>query len=208
MIALVMGLSTAVLLPAANPPASCAAEYSIGIGAGYFLPVGDWKEHRYAGVDQFAGHVAFQGDFEIRWSRLLGFALNAGYDHLGTGEWSDYAASRGDAVDASAFIFHAGIVWRPHLWEDRCNALSLLVGFNYSAPTGQETFEEITYDYDFMKDKIGYQLGLEFEHDISESLALMVSVSGLIIPGGVEYADGVSYTITGLPMTAGVRFRF
>lgn len=207
-IALTAIVSLASLLGAALPSAAGGAEYSIGIGAGYFLPLGDWKAHRYAGVDQFTGHMAFQGDFEIRWSRLLGFAINMGYAHLGTGEWSDYAASMGDAVDATASIFFAGVMWRPHVWEDRYNALSLVIGFNYATPAGQETFEDITYDYDFMKAKVGYQLGVEFERDISRSMALMVSFSGLIIPSGIEYADGLKYTITGLPMTAGVRFRF
>jgi len=206
--ALLTGLALAALLCAALPSGSVAAEYSIGIGAGYFMPLGDWKAHRYAGVDQFTGHIAFQGDFEIRWSRLLAFAINSCYAHLGTGEWSDYAASLGDPIDASAYIFCVGIMWKPHLWEDRYNALSLLVGFNYSEPSGQETFENITYDYDFMKAKFGYQLGLEFERDITPSAALMVSISGLIIPSGVEYADGLKYTITGMPLTAGVRFRF
>jgi hypothetical protein len=207
MIALSTFLAMAALLPA-GPSVAGRPDFSIGLGAGYFLPLGDWKAHRYAGLDQFTGHVCFQGDFEVRWSRPLAFAVDGGYIHLGTGEWEDYAALYGDAVDASASIFYVGLLWKPCVWEDRYNALSLLLGVNFSAPAGQETFEKDTYDYDFMKNKVGYQLGVEFARDISYSTALTVSVSGLFIPSGVEYADGLKYTIVGLPLTAGVRFRF
>jgi hypothetical protein len=207
MIALSAALTMAALLPA-GPAAAGRPDFSIGLGAGYFLPFGDWKAHRYAGVDQFTGNVTFQGDFEVRWSRLLGFAVNGGYAYLGTGEWEDYAALYGDAVDANASIFYIGALWKPCLWEDAYNELSLLMGINFSVPSGQETFGETTYDYDFMKDKMGYLFGIEYARDISRSTALMVSLPVLMIPSGVEYADGLKYMVTGLPLTAGVRFRF
>lgn len=198
----------AALLPAAWPSAAGGVEISIGLGAGYFIPVGDWKTHRYADVDQFTGHIVVQGDLEFRWSRLLGFELSGGYLTLSTGDWEDYAASQGDAVDASAYVLYWGVDFKPHLLETEHSALSLLAGLNVCFPSGQERFENMTYNYDFLKYAFGLRFGLEFERDVSRNIALMASFSSIIMPGSVEYADGLSYTIATLPLTAGIRFRF
>jgi hypothetical protein len=201
-------LSLSALLSAAVSSPAEGARTSIGFGAGYFFPFGDWKTHRYGGFDQFGGGVTFQADTEIRFTQHLGMALNAGYINLGTGAWEDHAASGGDVLNASAYIFYAGVQFKPHLWEDRLHTFALLLGLNYCLSSGRETFQGTTYDYDFMKNKLGYLIGAEFARDISRNTALTISVSALIIPGGVEYADGLSYTITGVPLTAGLRYRF
>ncbi len=206
--AIIIVVSLAIVLSAALPAASDGSEVSIGFGAGYFFPLGDWKAHRYADIDQFGGGFTFQADTEIRFTRRLGMAMIAGYINLDTGAWEDYAASNGDAVDASASIFYLGVQFKPHIWENRLHTLALMLGLNYCFSSGRETFQGKTYDYDFMKNRFVYLLGAEFDRDISSNTALMVSASVLIIPGGIEYADGLSYAITGVPVTAGIRYRF
>jgi len=94
------------------------------------------------------------------------------------------------------------------MWEDSRHTLALILGLNYCFPSGRETFQSTIYNYDFMKIKFGYQIGIELDRYLGSNVAIAVSVSGLIIPNGIEYADGLSYTVMGVPVTAGIRYRF
>ncbi len=113
-------------------------------------------------------------------------ALTAGYIDLSTGAWEDYAASNGDIIDASAYIFYVGAQFKPHLWDDRLHTLALILGLNYCLCSGRETFQGTTYDYDFMKNKLGYLFGVEFDRDISPNTAFTISASVTVIPGGIR----------------------
>lgn len=206
--AVIIAVSLAVILLVAGPVSAGKTEVSIGLGAGYFFPFGDWKAHRYAEIDQFGGSLAIQGDFEIRFTRRFGMALAVGYFNLDTSKWENYAALWGDDIDASAQIVYIGLQFKPHMWEDSRHTLALILGLNYCFPSGRETFQSTIYNYDFMKIKFGYQIGIELDRYLSSNVAITVSVSGLIIPNGIEYADGLSYTVMGVPVTAGIRYRF
>lgn len=205
---IIIAVSLAAILSVAGPASADKTEVSIGLGAGYFIPFGDWKAHRYADIDQFGGGIAVQGDFEIRFTRRFGMALAAGYINLDTSDWENYAASWGDDVDASAQIVYIGLQFKPHVWKDRRHTIALLLGVNYCIPSGRETFLGTIYDYDFMKSSFGYLIGVELGRNLNRNVAITVSVSGLFIPNGIEYADGLSYTVMGVPVTAGIRYRF
>jgi hypothetical protein len=197
-----------VILTTLSPGAAAGADASFGIGAGYFFPFGDWTKHRFAGVDQFGGGIAVDMDFEWRVVPRLGLAMNAGYVRLGVGEWEDYAAAQGDDVDASAQMLNFGILVKPYLWFNDRQSLKLDLGLGVFFPDGKETFDDITYDYDFLKTKLGVSIGLEFDHSFNRNVALQIKASCVLVPSGVEYADGLSYTITGAPITVGLRYYF
>jgi hypothetical protein len=202
-----MILLAAALAAVPAGPAS-GTGVSLGLGGGYFFPSGDWTAHPYGGFDQFGGSYTIQGDVEIRFTRMLGMALSGGYIDLSMSEWKDYASSRGDVLDASASILIFGVQFKPHLWDDEFHTLAVTAGLNYCIINGRETFHGDTYDYDFLKDSLGYTIGVEFDRDISENTALTVSASVLIVPGGIEYADGLKHTVAGLPLAVGIRHWF
>ena len=203
-----VAIAVCVLAPAGIGPAS-AADVSFGVTAGYFQPVGDWAQHRYApGVDQFSGGIALGADFEWRVIPRLGLAVNGEYVHLSTGEWEDYAGAQGDAVDASFQMAHYGILLKPYLWSKHGRALKLALGVNVFVPDGKETFEGLTYEYDFLKTKLGYILGVEWAYPVGGTADLALCASYVFAPNAVEYADGLSYTLGGAELTAGARFHF
>jgi hypothetical protein len=186
-----------------------AADPSFGVGLGYFQPVGDWAQHRFApGVDQFGGGIAFAADFEWRLVRQLGLAVNGSYVRLSAGEWEDYAGAQGDAVDVSVQMATFGILVKPYLWSGHGRALKVILGLNVFVPDGKETFEGLTYEYDFLQLKAGYILGLEWAYPVSGAADLALCASYMFAPNAVEYADGLSYTLGGAELTAGARFHF
>lgn len=203
-VALVLCLMVTTLLPGT----AAGGEASFGVGVGYFFPFGDWTRHRFAGVDQFGGGVAVDMDFEWRVVPRLGLAASAGYVRMSVGEWEDYAVGQGDAVDASAQMLNIGILVKPYLWSNNRQSLKLDMGLGVVFSTGKETFDNITYDYDFLKTKLGVSTGLEFDHSFNRNVAFQIKASGVFVPSGVEYADGLSYAIRGAPLTVGVRYYF
>lgn len=182
---------------------------SLGLEVGYFFPVGDWKEHRYAtGADQFRGSVAAGLDLEVRLFQSVGVAANIGYLRLGVGDWEKYAANRGDIVDASASMVHVGVLIKPYLWMDRYNVVKLRLGASLFFPSGQESFDRFTYEYDFLVTRLGYVAGIEFDRSLNRNTALALRISGIVVPSGVQYADGEKHSIVAFPITLGVRFHF
>lgn len=181
--------------------------FSIGVGVGGFFPQDKWKEHRYAsGIDQFQKGIAVEFDLEKKFWRWGGMAINFGYSHLGTGDWEEYARSQDDIVDASANMFHVGLLLKPYLITRQSDILKLDLGLNLFAPSGRETFEVVSYKYDFLKSQFGVIIGVEYNHILGDNIALGVNLAGVIVPAGVKYADDENHTIMGFPLTAGVRF--
>jgi hypothetical protein len=180
--------------------------WALGIDAGYFHPFGNWAEHRFAGVDLFGAGPTFRGELEFRLKRNLGFALNANYTKLNLGDWENYAASRGERVNAAAAITHfAGLLrWRLH--NRAAEAFFIEGGASYVIPRGQESFGGGVYDFDFLKARFGLAAGIGYAHFLGKKTALVLRLSGVLVPAGIKYADGEKRDLIALPITVGVRF--
>ena len=180
---------------------------SVGLDAGLFLPLGKWTEHRInPDVSQFQKGAVFGIDLERRFWKFMGLAVNMGFINLSSGDWENYAASRGDFVDASAYMLYIGFHFRPYLLSDGQNDLKAEIGFNFFGSHGQETFSMYTYDYDFLRPHAGFVLGAEYDRFLSENVAVAVRAVCMFISPGIDYATGKDYTIIGFPLTLGIRF--
>ena len=178
----------------------------VGIDGGYFQPLGAWAEHRYAqGTDLFGGSATLRGELELR-MRRLGIALNASYTKLNTGAWEAYARDRDDELEASASLTQFGLLLKPYFKMRRPHAVNLEFGLIYSLPSGEERFAGRRFEYDFLKAVFGFMAGVGYERYLSQSTALTFRLGWMFAPGGVHYADGTTYGLSGLPATVGIRF--
>ena len=183
---------------------------SVGVHVGYFLPLGDWNKHRFApNIDQFGGNIGFGGDLEIRLSDRWGLAITGGYSKLDVSEWEDFARAAGDDVTASASVGHIGLLLRPYLGTSRPDIIKIELGASLVFTKGKETFGRFSYEYDFLKSTVvGILLGIEYDRFLSENIALAARISSMIVPSGIEYADGVDQSLIIMPLTIGMRFHF
>jgi len=183
---------------------------SLGLDVGYYLPFGDWANHRFAnGVNQFQSGLAFRGDLNFKVGRKFALAITGGYIDLNETDWEDYARKKGDQIGTSSSAAYFGLLLKPHLMVSQPDIIILEFGAGVFFLNGQETFMGITYAYDFLKGiRIGIIGGLEYERFLSEKFALSLRATCLIVPSGIHYADGLKHTITALPITAGVRVYF
>ncbi len=182
------------------------SSWIVGIETGYFQPLGNWTDHRYAqDVDLFQGSVAFSVDFERR-MRRVGIALNAGYANLNAGAWEDYAAAKGDRIESSASLIHFSALLRPYLKTSKPDIINLELGVSYLIPQSQERFANRSYEYDFLKRGFGFVAGLRYERYLNRTTALAFRMSGMFAPSVVQYADGEKLMLGGIPVTIGVRF--
>jgi len=182
---------------------------SLGILAGYSSPIGEWKKHRFAPVNQFGGGFSIGGDLEIRLSPKAGIGIVVGYTQLDVSAWEGYAATQGDEVSASASALNIGILLMPYLLDTGPSVLKLEIGAVLILPSGRERTDRFTYEYDFMRSPgFGILLGLEYEYFTGESVSFTVGGGTMIVFSGVEYADGLDNTLTLAPVMGGVKFHF
>lgn len=183
---------------------------SLGLDVGYFFPFGNWVNHRFAsGVNQFQSGLTFRGDLNFKVGRKFALAITGGYMNFDETDWEEYARNMGDQISTSSSAAYIGLLLKPHLMISQPDIIVLEFGAGVFFLNGQETFEGMTYDYDFLKGtRIGIIGGLEYERFLSESFALSVRASCLIVLTGIHYADGLEHTIIALPITAGVRVFF
>jgi hypothetical protein len=180
--------------------------FALGIEAGFFQPTGEWANHPYAaGIDWFGRGTIFRAEFEIK-ARRMGIAFNGGYTQLDLRAWEDYAKARGDMLDAGAAIAFGGAVLKFYLIDGKPNSFHLELGLNYLAPTGYERFAFRTYDYDFLKARLGFAAGLGYTHFLNAHTAITLRAGGLFAPSGIEYLDGEKHALSGLPLMLGLRF--
>jgi hypothetical protein len=180
---------------------------SLGLDVGYFFPFGNWVNHRFANdADQFQGGFVFRGDLNFKVGRKFALAITGGYMNLDETDWEEYAGKMGDQITTSSSAAYLGLLLKPHLMISQPDIIILEVGAGVFFLNGQETFEGMTYDYDFLKGtRIGIIGGLEYERFLSESFALSIRATCMIVLSGIHYADGLEHTITALPITAGFR---
>lgn len=181
---------------------------SVFVGAGILWPVGDWMGHRFAqGVNQFQRGLAFGFDFEHRFSELASLSLTGGYGSLDVGDWENYASSRGDNIEGSAYMLYGGLRLNFYILNHRSNTVKMGVGALYLGTYGHETFRSFSYDYDFLPgSSVALLTGVEYEWSINDSFALTAKADLVVAPSGVEYVDGKGYSIFGIPTTLGIRF--
>ena len=181
---------------------------SVFVGAGILWPVGDWTGHRFAqGVNQFQRGLTFALEFEHRFSELASFSLTGGYGSLDVNDWENYARSRGDNVEGSAYVLYGGLRLNFYIFNHRPNTLKMGVGVLYLGSHGQEQFRSFAYDYDFLPgSSVAFLTGVEYEWSINDSFALTAKADLVVAPSGVEYVDGKEYAIYGVPTTLGIRF--
>ena len=187
-----------------------SARNSIGVRIGYSLSAGDWNKSRVApDVSLFKGSFTFGGDLEFRLSERLTLAIDGGYGPLNGSDWETYTAGTGDTVSVSASIGYAGILLRPYLKISGPDLIRLQVGPVMLFASGHETVNGRTYNDDFFRSvKFGGEGGIEYDRMLGDNVAASLNVAAIVIPSGVEYADGESRTVIALPVTLGVRFYY
>lgn len=183
---------------------------SASVEGGVFWPVGDWTGHRFArGVNQFQRGLALGIEFEHRLSEVVGLAMMGGYGSLDVSDWEAYARSRGDNVEGSASVFYGGLRLKFYLFDHGSHTVKAGFGGLYFASHGQEQFRSFVYDYDFFSNSsAAFLAGIEYDLSVSNAIACMVKVDLVVLPSGVEYTDGKTYSIYGVPTTLGFRFFF
>lgn len=181
---------------------------SLALRCGYSWLQGDWTYNRVApAVKFFKGAVAFEADLEFGLTERMAIALQGGYVGLDMSDWQNYASSRSGAMSASASMAYGGVLLRPHLKVSEPDIITMEIGPAALFASGKESVGGRFYNYDFFKSiKVGVQGGMEYLRILNESLGLSLKVSGIVVPSGVEYADGESRTVTVLPITLGIRF--
>ena len=180
---------------------------SFGIDLGKFFPMGDWTEHRLGAVDEFGGGFNIDFDLQFRPWRGGAIAINGGYRNISTDKWENYAAGKGDVVEASAYITNVGILLKPFLVARHPNLLKAELGVNAFFANGTEKFNGINNDMDYLLIQIGFIIGLEYALMLNEQFSLGIKSRFIFIPTGKKYADGMAnFDITGF--TGGLSLRF
>lgn len=179
-----------------------------GFEAGYLPFTGSWHEHRYAdGINQFNGGPEFAFNFEVK-GGFFGYGFKAGYGIWNLYEWEDYAKSKGDKIDASASYFHIDYMLKMYPYTQKWNIVKLELGLNYFQADGQETYNGLNYDYDFLKWGIGLFFGIEYNHFFNKHVAWSLQARYLGVSNAIEYADGETSHIGMMPITTGLRFYY
>ncbi len=182
----------------------------MGLRAGYSLPLGDWRKNRVApSVTLFGAGLSLGGDIDVRLSDRLSLAFTGGYASLNGSAWEEYATARGSNVKVSAWIGHAGVLLKPYLKSNGRDLVSLAIGPVLFFGGGNETVGTAVYEYDFLGSVTFGGLGaLEYDRMMWDNLALTVNVSALVVPSGLDYADGLSRSVVALPISVGLRVIF
>ena len=194
---------------ASSPALARDFRMSFGVDVGYFVPVGNWTEHRYApGVDQFQGAGTVMVEFATALSSRIHVAPFFTSTRLGVGDWEKYARAQGDAVSASALMTSFGMAFRYYALRSDPSFFDFDLGITYFNLSGDESSAGYSYDYDFMKRGVGLLFGVGYMRRVSRDIALRASVRLIYDEDGVHYADGESRHVYGIPVTVGVRYLF
>ena len=139
-----------------------AIQFSIVGGAGYFLPLSEWTNHRYVeGVNQFQGGYTFTPGIEIKLGSIgIGFVYE--WARMGTADWEDYARAQGDEINANSSIQLLGWYFRYYLFNIAGNLLHTEAGVAYLSMKGEENFNGFSYNYDFLSSGIAFMVGFGY----------------------------------------------
>ena len=175
---------------------------------GYFLPMGEWTEHRYASnVNQFAGSYTVSPELEIKFSDIA-VGLTYSYARMSTTEWEDYVNSQGESLNASASLSHLGGVIRYYLYNSMQNFIHIEAGVTYLFISSNEQFNGYTYEYDFLKPGMAFLAGAGYQYALNERLTIVLPVQLLWRPEGIKYGEGKTLDIFGIYFTPGLKLSF
>jgi hypothetical protein len=203
-------LAAAIILLYAITPAICKAGGGLGIGfcGGYFLPEGEWTQHRYApGVTQFGGGLQLALDLEFAIHRDWDMGFYFRFAGLDTGEWEWYVKQQGESIHSEAHMILFGCVMRPHIIVTPDQLTRIEFGLGLASIWGKEEYADLSYEYDFFGPAdFAYLVGVEHDWFLDENIALMARAGIIFMPTAVNYADGVNQSVHGFPFSLGIRF--
>jgi hypothetical protein len=208
--AFVLLAAAALAAPSAAQEPEAPARNSFGLRVGYAASSGEWNKVRYAPhVTLLDGGVTVGANVAIALSDRLSLVVSGGYEPLDGSDWEAFAGTEGDIVQASASFVSLGALLRPYLKATGPNLVWVEFGPAVLFPTGEERFNGTLYQYDFFSSmKFGAECAVGFERMLGDRTAVSLRAGALIFPTGVSYADGESFTMIALPVTAGVEISF
>lgn len=188
--------------------AEAGNRWSVSLWGGYFLPTDQWKQHRYApDVDQFGGMFQIALDFEYRFDRHWAVALYGQFNGLSTTEWERYVEQQGEYLESEALMATFGLVVRPHVIVTSVNRTKLEFGFGLLSLSGNERYEGLSYDYDFLvKGSLAFLIAVEHDWFFNKRTAVVARTGFMSAPKGVVYADGEDETAKGFSFSVGIRY--
>jgi hypothetical protein len=186
------------------------ARGSLGLRGGITWPLGDWTLSPVNGsVSMFSAGGTFDADLEFAISRRMTLAIAGGYAVLSGSDWEEYVASTGGKLTTSSYTIYFALMLRPHIIITRTDVLRIEFGAAINLPSGSETWEGRSYNYDFLKHPAyGIRGGVEYIRYISEGFGFSINVAVLIFPSGLQYTAGESQMVLSLPVTVGIRVPF
>lgn len=188
--------------------AEAGNRWSVSLWGGYFLPSNQWKQHRYApNVDQFGGMFQMALDFEYRFDRNWAVAFYSQFNGLSTAEWEKYVEQQGEYLEAKASMATFGLVVRPHVIATSVNRTKLEFGFGLVVLSGNERYDGLTYDYDFLvAGSLAFLIAVEHDWFFNKRTAVVTRTGFMSAPKGVVYADGEDETVKGFSFSVGIRY--
>jgi hypothetical protein len=184
--------------------------WSAGMYGGYAFSTGSWKKHLYApGVNQFNTDLSLAFSFSYKASPNLGIDFRTIYLRLNTSDWKNYVRLQGDRFDAQASCWVTPITLSFAVFQDSRNFASILGGIGLAFSGGNETFNRINYEYDFLHGvDFVFITGLDYNLILKPPIAFSMQGTLILIPSGVHYINQDPRTIIAFPITAGLRFYF
>jgi len=196
-----------VVVGLATPVGSSRAGLVLGLDGGVQVPVSDWTQHPYAiGIDQFAPGFYARLMTEGRLGGAVSLLVGAAYGQFDVKEWVSYAREQGVDIDASAEAAWLDLALSAGHRTSSIVTLKLTFGVTWFIPNGRETFGGATYEYSFLRSRLGMLGGLELDYRMGRSVGLALGATLRYVPNGVQYASGLTRNVIVVPVTIGLRF--
>jgi len=180
---------------------------SVGLRAGYSMPLGDWgKSPVVPSIDMIGGSHAIEIDCDFALGERWSLAVEGGYAAVNGSAWEDYAAQCGEELRISGSLMHCAVLLRPQLLMIGRSLLRLELGPALLFASGEEVFDGERYPYDFLGGmSFGGKAGLEYVHLVAENIGLSLRGAVLVFPSATDPASSPAGTITMVPLSAGLR---
>jgi len=182
-----------------------SSNFSIGIDAGYFLPMGDWYEHRYAaGVEQFKGDLVLSPIIEMHFLNVT-FGVFYNYSRLNVEDWEEHASTESNILSSSAHFEEIGLIVKYYFNNHKSNWTNFQFGLSYLTLKGQESYRGFTYDYDFFESGVGFFCGMGYDYLLSDQFVISFNARIIWASEVINYPEKGKFDFVGMPFTFGVR---
>lgn len=179
----------------------------VGVDLGLGVPLGDWKNHRFAeNVTQFGIGIGGAMSVEGRFWDWGGLEIGGGIINLSTSDWEDFVRAQGENINTSAYLYYFNLLLKIYPLNQKPNIIKTRLGFGIVGAGANESYQGESYDYDFLKVQGGLFVGVEYVRFLNDVLAISLNTSLLVAFEGIKYADGEDKTIIALPVFLGLRF--